>query len=450
MFVAIAFTLFCLLCTVLAFTRHPIYGLYFYLATTYIFPPGRWWGYVFGELRWALLSAAVVALAIVVNHRKLKPMPLWTANGAVVLLILYALWMWIQLAWALDPSEHLRGTTEIAKCLLALWFVYRVVDSKERVRDLMLAHVLGCGLLGVLAQLAGRVGGRLDGVGGPNMDDANTLGMYFGTAAVCAIGLFLTQKGWRRYLCLPLLALIINGFVLTNSRGAFLGLVAGCLVLVLCTAKRYRWMFWGFAVAGFIGFAVLVDATFVERMYTIQDVASDDEEADPSARSRLEIAKAQLQMFVDYPMGTGWRGTVVLSTQYLDRKWLTLGDDETAARASHSTYLTALLEQGIPGALIYGSLVFWVLAAILRVRRLNRPHHDPELTTLGAALCAALVVVLVAGLTADYLTKEIQFWLYAALLSVLWLSESATEPGLRKKEASAPSLSVTRVAKLDR
>ena len=35
-----------------------------------------------------------------------------------------------------------------AKYLVAFWFVYRVVDSKERVRDVLLAHVLGCALLG--------------------------------------------------------------------------------------------------------------------------------------------------------------------------------------------------------------------------------------------------------------------------------------------------------------
>ena len=28
---------------VLAFVRHPIYGLYLYLATVYVHPPSRWW-----------------------------------------------------------------------------------------------------------------------------------------------------------------------------------------------------------------------------------------------------------------------------------------------------------------------------------------------------------------------------------------------------------------------
>lgn len=43
---AVAFALFALVCSILAFKRHPIYGLYFYLATTYIHPPSRWWNYI--------------------------------------------------------------------------------------------------------------------------------------------------------------------------------------------------------------------------------------------------------------------------------------------------------------------------------------------------------------------------------------------------------------------
>ena len=436
MFIAAAFILFCLAWTVLAFTRHPIYGLYFYLATTFVFPQGRWWGYIFEDLRWALLSAVVTALAVVFHRGKLQPKPVWIGNTPVVLLTMYAAWMWIQSPWALDPADHLKGSTEFVKCLLALWFVYRVVDSKERLRDLMFALVLGCCLLGVYAQMAGRQGDRLDGVGGPNMDDANTLGMYFATGAILAISLAMTQTGWRRYVSAASLILIINGFVLTNSRGAFLGLAAGVLVLACCMARKYRWMFWSFVFVSLLGFTAIVDRAFIDRMFTIQDVASQDEDADPSARSRLVIAKAQLQMFLDYPMGAGYRGTAVLSPRYMDRKWLT-GDEESASRSSHNTFLTALVEQGLPGAAIYAGLVLWVVAATSRVWRLRGPDFDPELLTLGAALCATLVAIFTAGTTADYLTKEIQFWLYAALLSMFWLSAAGNEAGSRSGAAVA-------------
>lgn len=442
MFLAAAFTLFSLVCVWFAFTRHPIWGLHFYLATTYIFPPGRWWGYVFGDFRWALFSAAVTALAVIFHRGKLKPKPLWIGHGPVIILGFYAAWMWVQAAWAFDIDDHVRGSTEFVKCLLAMWFVWRVLDSKERVRDFMLAHVMGCGFLGFLAMTTGRQGDRLDGVGGPNLDDANTLGMYLVTATIVGIGLVMTQKGWRRWLPLVTLPVIVNGFVLANSRGAFLGLVGGGLVLAFCIAKRHQRLFAGFVIVSLVGLTVLVDKVFIDRMFTISDVTSESEDADPSARSRLAIAQAQMRMFSDYPMGIGWRGTAALSAKYMDRKWLTLGDDDTASRSSHNTFLTALVEQGVPGAFFYACLVLWVIGAAFRVRWLRRPADDPELTTLGASLCGALVVILTAGITADYLTKEVQFWLYPALLSVFWLSHSAQLAG-QPRPGTAPVRHVT-------
>ncbi|MCW5662457.1 MAG: O-antigen ligase family protein [Piscinibacter sp.] len=433
MITAAAFALFCLVCVVFAFTRHPIWGVYFYLATTYVYPPDRWWGYLFGGLRWALLAAAVTALAVVLHRGKLQRKPLWISTGPAILLSLYAAWMLVQFGWAMDLADHERGTTEIIKCLLAAWFVYRTLDSRDRVRDLMLAHVLGCALLGLYALNTPRIDGRLDGVGGPNLDDANTLGMYLVTAALCGVGLVMTQRGWRRLTALLCLPLIVNGFVLANSRGAFLGLVAGGVVLLYCIARKHRWIFAAFAIVGLAGLAVLVDKTFVERMFTIGDVTSQDEDADTSARSRMVIAKAQLQMFLDYPLGTGWRGTAALSLRYMDERWMAGDAGEVPSRSSHNTFLTALSEQGLPGALIYGTLLMWVAGAVLRVKRMNKPHHDPDVTSMGAALCAAIVSLLTAGLAADYLTKEVQFWLYAALSSVLWLGESvvaaAVQPG---------------------
>jgi O-antigen ligase len=437
MFFAAAFTLFCLACTVLAFTRHPIYGMYFYIATTYVFPPGRWWGYIFHDFRWAFFAAAVTTLAIVLKRDKLKAKPLWIAQGPALILGLYAIWMWLQVPLALDVDDHIRGSTGFLKCLFALWLVYRVADTKEGVKNLMLAHVLGCALLGIYALSVGRTAGRLDGVGGPDLDDSNTLGMYMATGAVCAIGLALSHGGWRRYAAAASLPLIVNCFVLANSRGPFLGLAAGMLVLAFCIARRHRRLFWAFCLVGVLGLTVVVDKVFVDRMFTIEDVASQEESADPSARSRVAIAQAQLQMFLDHPMGIGWRGTVVLSPQYLDPKWLTISEDGSASRSSHNTFLTALTEQGIFGAFIYGSLVIWVVAAALRSRRFSRTDRDPELATLIAALSGAVMVVLVAGTSADYLTKEVQFWLYALLVSGFWLS-SIEEPERSPVASAAP------------
>ena len=438
MFAALAFLVFCVACAVLAFTRHPVYGLYFYYATFYVHPPSRWWNYMLPDLRWSLLSAVVAVLAVTFHRGRLAPKPPWLASGPAILLVMYAAWMWIQNLWALDPVEHLEGSTKFVKYLIAFWLVYRVVDSKENLRVVLFGHAAGCLILAVLAQLTGRSEGRLDGVGGPGLDEANTLAMYLATGVVTMLGLLMTSIGWRRWVCLAMLVIIANGFVLANSRGAFLGLGAGVLVLLLCKARAHRRAFWTLMLVGALGASAIVDATFVARMDTIGDVTSTSEDADVSARSRMAIYEAQLRMAADYPLGAGFRGTVVLSRTYLDRRWLSWEQDGSAGRSSHNTMMTTLVAQGWPGFVMFVCLLGWIVLAILRVRRMNSRGVDPQVITLAATCCASLSVVMVAGIGTDYLMAEVQFWLFGALVSALQLG--AALPAARPQTGAAMPL----------
>jgi O-antigen ligase len=437
---AIAFLIFVLVCAVLAFARHPIYGFYFYLASIYVHPPSRWWGTMLPDLRWSLSSALITVLAIWLHRGRLAKKPPWIANGAAAILTAYATWMVVQCAWALNMDLHLDGTIKFLKYMVAFWFVYRLCDRKETLRDVVAGHVVGCALLGSYAMFIGRDGDRLDGVGGPGLDDANTLGMYLATGLIAAGGLVIVYKGWKRWALVGLAGVIATGFVLANSRGAFLGLAAGGLVLMVATARAHRRMFWALALCGVVGLAVVIDKAFIDRMFTIGDVAEQSEDADASARSRLIIYKAQVSMFFDYPMGSGHRGTAVLSTKYLDRRWLTTqgsSDEYSAARSSHNTFMSTLVEQGVVGALLFVSLVIWLIAAILRLRRLNsRVGVDPDVITLGAAVAGTLMVVIAAGSATDYLLAEVQFWMFAALVSALQLGEA--DPQLDAAAARVP------------
>jgi O-antigen ligase len=424
MYVAVAFLLFCIACVVLAFRRHPIYAFYFYLATTFVYPQGRYWGGLFAELRPALLAAAVTVLAIVLHLGKLRPKPFWLTNPPAVILTTYAIWMWLQTPWAAELSDHLSGSSVYAKSLLTFWMVYRIVDSKQRLRDLLFAMVLGCAVLGLYAQFTGREGDRLDGVGGPGIDDANSLGMYLATGAILAVGLVLSQRGWLRYVALAALVIIVNGVVLANSRGSVIGLAAGFLVLMMAKARAHRRLFWAFAVAAVIGQSAIVDQAFINRLFTIEDVTAslDDDNADGSALSRVALAEAQIQMFKDHPMGVGHRGTAALSPSYLDEKWMSQGDDFIRQRSSHNTFLTTLVEQGFFGAALFVALVAWVLRAGYRIRGMGAAVDDPELLTLGGSVCAALFVIFGSGISTDYLLAENQFWLLGALVSMLQLA----------------------------
>jgi len=335
---------------------------------------------VFLRRAWLALASGAgvfaVVLAIVLHMGRLRPKPLWLTSTPAVILTTYAILMWLQTPWALAPDEHLFGSTIYAKSLLTFWMVYRIVDSKERLRDLLFALVLGCAVLGLYAQFTGREGNRLDGVGGPGIDDANSLGMYLATGAIVAVGLVLSQRGWLRYVTLAALVIIANGVVLANSRGSVIGLAAGFLALMIVKARAHRRLFWAFAAAAAIGQATIVDQAFIDRLFTIQDITADlnDKDADNSALSRAALAPAQIKMFKDHPMGVGHRGTAALSPEYLEDRFMSQGDDFIRQRSSHNTFLTTLVEQGYPDLVVNTWFGMIVPAGVPRdiVAKLNR------------------------------------------------------------------------------
>lgn len=432
MLTALAFLIGYFSLVALALARHPVWGLYAYLAAFYIHPPSRWWAQNLPDLRWAFLAAGVTLLAIVIQRDKLRSdRPAWHATVPGVLLIVLFLWMALQSLWALDAQRHVDAVIQYGKYILAFYFIYRIVDTPERIRDVLLVHVAGCAYLGLLAYFANNyVDGRLNGVGGPGINDANSLGMFLGTGAIVAAMLALVERGWRRMFVILAGAVICNGVILAASRGAFLGVLFGGLVLFLVKPPQYRRLFWAFAAVGVLGAVSLMDQRFIDRMFSIEAAVEQSEDMDGSAQSRWVLMQAQVRMFADHPMGVGHKGTAVLSPQYLDRRWLTRrwGEDESAAgRSSHNTFLTLLVEQSLPGVAVYLAFVLWGVAALLTLRRRLRTEAAVAHAYGGAAL-SALGVVLAAGMFTDYLMAEVQIWMTALL---------AAQLSLRSAEAAA-------------
>src|SRR5690606_16718829 len=114
------------------------------------------------------------------------------------------------------------------------------------------------------------------GVGGPGIDDANTMSMHFGTGVVVAAVLLLTEKKWRFWLTLAAIPFMLNGMVQGGSRGAFLGLVAGGLTLFWLKPPAYRKQFYAFAALGLLLFGYLANDVFLERLSTLGAVTSEE------------------------------------------------------------------------------------------------------------------------------------------------------------------------------
>jgi O-antigen ligase len=441
----------------LALFRHPLFGLYAYVAVFYLHPPSRWWGATLPDLRWALFAAIVTFIATL-RLPKDNARESWASTPAAKLIIAYTIWLWIQMAWALDRTDQLDICILFTKYVILFYLIYRLIDTPQKATHFLMAHVLGCAYLGWLAFNA-RFSGRLEGVGGPGIDEANALAMQMGTGVAVAAMLMLGGRGWVRWACFLAMPFLLNTIVLSGSRGAFLALFGTGLALWYLKPRKHRKLFYAFAVLGVILFGMLASTVFLTRMDSIGAAARQDEEADRSAASRMVIIKAQWQMAKKYPFGAGHRGTAVLSTQYLDDFWLshTVVNGRLVAgqRSSHNTFMSALVEQGIPGAVMWVWLWVWIAMALRRAKERGTDADATERATLAAAIGGGLAMVFVAGQFVDYLKVEIQLWLLVLLVVVLQLQRSAvtegakavapgTQPVLKPGVPRSPSAAATR------
>ncbi len=412
---------------VMALWRAPIWGLCSYLLAFYVHPPSRWWGGALPDLRWSLLAAAVTLIAVWM-HRGDQKRPLWLSHPFAILFIAYVAIMWIQTPWALAPELHAVGLEYLTKYVLVFYFVWRICDSMESIKIVLLAHVAGCFFLGWQA-LGVDVSGRLDGIGGPGINNANTLGMQMGTGLTAAAMLIFAYRDWVRYAAIAMTPFIVNTIVLTQTRAAFLGILAAGLLIWAIRPRVDNKLFYSFAALGLVLFSWLAQDYFWERMRSVTDAVKQTENMDTSAESRIYIIKAQWEMAKDYPLGTGFRGTVALSPQYLDERWLTsVSGDVTVdgARSSHNTFMTTLVEQGFLGATLYLMLWFGIARTVLRIYLDNRRSTGTtEILALNAAIGASLTVVFVAGAFTDFLNAEVQYWFIAMLAALSRMPKDA-------------------------
>jgi len=402
---------------VIGLVRNPLFGLYAYVGVFYLDAPNRWWGHGLPNLRWSFIAAAATFVAVIVHRRPTSRKP-WFAHAPVVLFCLFVLVMWLQWPWALTGYDHSYGVTLFTKYIVVIFLIYSIIDSRERVTFFLYAHVLGALYLGYLAYF-NYSGGRLDGIGGPGIDDANSLSMQMCTAAYAGAALFLGDRSWRRWAAAVSVVFAVNVVIMAGSRGGFLAFVAGGIAFWVF---RPQSSFKTAALWGAIGlglFGVLASDLFWDRISSIGVAATDHEQADGSAQSRFVIIEKQWEMARDFPLGVGHKGTASLSYRYIPSQWHS-GD---AGRSSHNTLMSALVDQGFIGLLLWILMLGTLAAKLIRQRRIERlgELRGPK-DWLLAGVAAGHGAIFVGGMFAPYIKAEVFVW-YLALACIISIKQ---------------------------
>lgn len=293
------------------------------------------------NLPFAQVTAIFTLLSLFTSKdRKRSPMTSITS-----ILLLFMVWMTITSAFALGPTERVWDRwLFVFKIHLMLLVTVAVVINRTQIMRLIWVLVFSLGFFGVkggLYTLATGGSGRVWGPPGGTVYGNNE----FALALVTLVPLmyFLLgelHKKWHRTAMWAAMGLCILSILGSQSRGAFLALVAMGFFLGMKSKRKALTL--TLMTIALVGGGMFMADSWKKRMETIQTYEQDD-----SAMSRIYQYKMVLNLASARPvLGAGFG---------LDNRALYSMYSDTPGRVYvvHSIYFQALGEQGYVGLFIY-------------------------------------------------------------------------------------------------
>ncbi len=403
----------------------PHWGL---LATAfwYFFRPDTWYAtWLLPVLYWTI--ATLVGWAITKYGDKSFRHSLWMAALLVMMLVATAIGTYVDdRSWA--------ALRNIAKIFVFVFLIVRLCDTPRRLAALAVAMLLGC--LWVSKAILYNWGAA--GFSGTYRADcpvvqgggANYTALFFaGTLPLLVLGLMRPVK-WLRYGSAALLPIWLAVMVATGSRGGFLAMTAGIIVVLVC--RRKPWLVIATGVLA-VGLMLAAPAEYWNRIGTI---TAEERERDDSAVGRLQNYEIAWKMIADNPVaGVGLDKFQKASWRYLPAEYKFV-DSTTVA---HNTYLELAAETGIATAVAFVAISAWLLWRIRRRSPAEIPGRE-DLEWVRVGVFAGLVATLVNAFFADQAGTDYFWWNYGIGFACLLVVErfKAAAPAKVETPAAVP------------
>lgn len=347
--------------------------------------------------RIALIAGALTIASLFLDrflHRRrlVTPSPeLWLVAGLVV----WALFTIPLSVWPGGSLSFLIGL--YLKALVIFWLLAEVVRTLPRLR----AVAWGLSLMAIPLMLtaiqnyrAGRVvregAERIVGYEAPLTANPNDLALMLNLILPLTIALLLTQRGpVRRAVLAGIVLLNVTAIIATFSRAGFLTLLTVLLV--------YAWKLRRRPVRGWVIAAILLavlalpllPGNYLTRLTTITDI-----EADPtgSAQARRDLAVAAVTFVLQNPIVGGGVGMDHLALREVRGEgW----------QHVHNVYLQYGVDLGLPGLVLFLTLLIRCIASAARVHRAglrdSRGSGPWELSHLAEGIQVGLIAFAVAA-----------------------------------------------------
>lgn len=386
----------------------PLYMLTFFAA-----PQLWWWGDQLPDLRYSLTSGFALVVAAFLGQtqpeegRRHFGLVHWAVVGIVLNAVLVHLFL------AAGPRFSRAELIELSKFCLLFFLMSSVIKTKADLRLAFIAMALGAGYIGYEVTINERgtfSGGRLEGVGAPGADTANSLASLLMTTLPFT-GSLISQSGRSLKALVAITApLALNVIILCNSRGAFLALIgAGVSFALLSRGETRRNALKALALGALAMYLLMGDPEIVQRFAT---TFASSEDRDASASSRIEFWKAGWELLKDHPLGSGGGAfKYVLGERYLQTY-----TTQTDSRSLHNGYLTIATSWGIQGLVLHLVFVLGAMVAAYRTSEACRRAGLAHDALVGTCVIVGGIALLIGSVFGSFLPNEWCYWLVAYLV----------------------------------
>ncbi len=311
-----------------------------------------WGGFVIS--RWiALLAGAMLAFAVLGSRhlRRLSPLHAW--------MLAFVAWCSITLFWTVDQSSTLTRVSTYAQLLLAVWMIWELATSDQRILSLLRAYLLGAMVIAVstiinfingtqAADLVAEKGGykyhderyTMLGV------NENDLGLMLALSVPIAIYLMMRNKSkWNGLLCGTHIGVCLTALFLSGSRGGMISTAIGMSLFVVLFSRLARWQ--RSAVVTLLAAGVAIGISLIPKDTMDRFLGTAAEIQQGTLTHRTTIWSAGLEQFREVPwtgVGAGAYGPSIAKTV-------------DVPIVAHDTYLSVLVETGVPGLVLFLALL---------------------------------------------------------------------------------------------
>lgn len=290
-----------------------------------------------GELRPGLILTSLMVVLFLVNRRRLYMAASPQTSRMLLLLLLLAL----HVPFTVNYGRAFFQTQGVLLSFITSISIILFVDTLDRLRLFLKCWIY---LMIYVAMNGIRGAGH---AGSSFLQDNNDVALLMNMMLPFSVFLFVYERQTKTKLLYMIASFLgVASTVITGSRGGFVGLVAVLVVIWLTSSRKVL----SLALVGVLSLGVylIADQTYWDRISTIETAE------DYNAESRVELWKAAWEMFKDYPLGVGPANFSVRLPEYQSAFF---GEKNMWGKAAHSVWFTLLSELGIPGVLLYLSLL---------------------------------------------------------------------------------------------